>query len=287
MNRRDDPVEQFEAMAREAFDKKHNQLDLFVASIVEASPKSDRHSMEHPMFSLSKRPDRNIREYVNGDTTITITPSVLGMATIWDKDILIYCASQITEALNRKEEVSRKVKIDSYAILKATSRGTGGNSYDQIIKALDRLAGTRIKTDIKTSGIREVENFGFIDRWKVLDKHPKSGRAVSVEVEISEWLFRDLVGREIFTLNVDYFKLTKGLERRLYELARKHVGHQSNIWRIRLEKLHIKSGSSALLKKFRSDIKELVQLNNLPDYSMAYLPKTDMVEFSLKVLPVK
>ena len=54
------------------------------------------------------------------------------MATIWDKDILIYCISQIVEALNRGLEVSRTVWVTAYDLLVATHRGTGGASYERL-----------------------------------------------------------------------------------------------------------------------------------------------------------
>jgi len=45
-------------------------------------------SWKHPIFSLSTKPDRSIKEYDHNGVKITITPSVLGLATIHDKDIL-------------------------------------------------------------------------------------------------------------------------------------------------------------------------------------------------------
>src|SRR5467141_940063 len=69
---------------------RHPNRDFFVADILDWALKDDRHTMEHPMFSLSKKPDRKIRHYEHNGSTVTVEPSVRGMATIWDKDILIY-----------------------------------------------------------------------------------------------------------------------------------------------------------------------------------------------------
>ena len=80
--------------------------DFFVCDIFGARPKNDLGSMEHPMFSLSTRPDRRVRHYARGDTEITVTPSVRGRATIHDKDILIYCISQLMAALNAGRAIS-------------------------------------------------------------------------------------------------------------------------------------------------------------------------------------
>ena len=66
--------------------------------------------MEHPIFSLSTRPDRRVLTYEhrhNDVTEITVTPSVRGRATIFDADILIFCISQLMAALNAGRETCR------------------------------------------------------------------------------------------------------------------------------------------------------------------------------------
>ena len=59
-----------------------SQADFFVCDILDAIPKDDMASMEHPIFSLSTRPDRRVLRYAHGDAEIEITPSVKGLATI-------------------------------------------------------------------------------------------------------------------------------------------------------------------------------------------------------------
>ena len=67
---------------------RHPIRDFFVADILDWALKDDRHSMEHPMFSLSKKPDRQVRRYERNAVHVTIKPGADGMATIWDKDVL-------------------------------------------------------------------------------------------------------------------------------------------------------------------------------------------------------
>jgi plasmid replication initiation protein len=76
---------------------RHPNRDFFVADILDWALKDDRASMEHPFFSLAKKPDIRIRRYEHNGVSVTVTPSVLGIATIWDKDILIYAISQLVE----------------------------------------------------------------------------------------------------------------------------------------------------------------------------------------------
>jgi hypothetical protein len=57
--------------------------------------------MEHPLFTLSTKPDTAIRNYEHNGNTVRIAPSAYGLATIHDKDILIYCISQLMAGLNQ------------------------------------------------------------------------------------------------------------------------------------------------------------------------------------------
>jgi len=43
-----------------------------------------------------------------------------------------------------------------------------------------------------------------------------------IEITLSEWVYRSVISKNVLTLNRDYFRLRKPLERRMYELARKH-----------------------------------------------------------------
>jgi|SRR6516164_9940142 len=85
---------------------RHQQHDLFVCDVADAVLKDDMASMEHPFFSLSKKPDTNVRRYENGDRWLEVVPSVKGLATIYDKDILIYCISQLIAKMNEGETPS-------------------------------------------------------------------------------------------------------------------------------------------------------------------------------------
>ena len=258
--------------------ERHPNRDFFVCDILDASPKDDLGSMEHPMFSLSTKPDHHIRRYEHRGNSIEIAPGAHGMATIWDKDVLIYCISQIMEALNRSREVSRTVWVTAYDLLVATNRGTDGRGYKQLKSALERLRGTSITTDIETNGTRIKEGFGLIDRWKIIEKSPTDERMIAVEITLSEWLYHAVIGREVLTISRDYFRLRKGLERRLYELARKHCGRQAS-WKVGLAILHKKSGSSGTLKEFRRKLKGMARTDHMPDYRLVYEAGEDQACF--------
>ena len=270
------------AEAPKLLPNRHPVRDFFVAEVLDCAIKDDRHSMEHPVFSLSKKKDIRERFYEHNGIKITITPSAKGIATIWDKDILIFAVSQLVAALNAGHQVLTPViRLTAYDLLVTTNRHTGGGDYDQLQKAFERLAGTRITTDIRTNGIRQREGFGLIDSWKIIEKHPNNGRMAAVELRLSDWLFNAIVGYEVLTLNREYFRLSGGLERRLYELARKHCGYQEH-WRVALDLLHKKSGSGGNMREFRRKIKGIASANHLPDYRLEYEAPADIVDFCRK-----
>jgi plasmid replication initiation protein len=258
---------------------RHPVRDFFIADLLDWALKDDRASMEHPFFSLSKTPDKTTQRYERNGVTVIITASAeYGRATIWDKDILIYAVSQLVEAINQGRPVNRVVHIKAYDLLVATNRHTGGENYKRLVAALNRLAGTRVQTNIITNGKRRREGFGLLDNWRVIEKSQRGDWIATVELTLNEWLFDAVVAKEVLTLNRDYFRLDGGLERRLYELARKHCGHQSQ-WKIGMELLHTKSGSTAPLKEFRRKVKGLVDGDDLLDYRLQYDADTDQVLF--------
>lgn len=251
--------------------------DLFICDVLAASPKDDLGTMEHPIFSLSTKPDLRVLSYEHNGTQVQVTPSVKGRATIFDKDILIFCISQLMVGLNAGREVSRKLQLKAHDLLLATGRDTGGDSYLRLREAFERLAGTRITTNIATGGIEVTSGFGLIESWEILRK-TRGGRMISVMVTLSDWIFRAVLARSVLTLSRDYFTLRKPLERRVYELARKHCGRQPE-WRVSVGTLHKKAGSTAPVRVFRAAIRKMIEEANLPDYAMAE-EEGDLIRFT-------
>ena len=173
------------------------------------------------------------------------------------------------------------MRLTAYDLLVTTNRTTGGRSYEELRGALERLRSTSITTNISTNGTRQSRGFGLIDNWEIVERSAANGRMLAVEITLNKWLYNALLAREVLTLNRDYFRLSGGLERRLYELARKHCGNQAK-WKIGMELLHKKSGSRATLIKFRELLKRVVAANCLPDYGLIYDAAEDEVSFYTK-----
>jgi len=258
--------------------ERHTQRDFFIADILDASPKDDLGSMEHPLFAL-KAGDTRMRTYERNGVTVKVMPGHGGCATIHDKDVWIYCISQLVEAMNRgrEDDIGPVVRFTAYDFLVTTNRDTSGRAYQRMGDALSRLRSTTIETNIEVDGYRERRGFGLVDSWRVVERG-KDNRMVAVEVRLPEWLWRSVRARHVLTLSRDYFRLRKPLDRRIYELARKHCGQQPR-WRVGLRALYEKSGSADTLRKFRAAIKALAEANALPDYRLAFDQEDDAVTF--------
>jgi plasmid replication initiation protein len=255
--------------------KRHPNHELFICDVLDAIPKDDLASMEHPVFSLATKPDTRTLTYEHRDVKIQITPSVKGLATIFDKDLLIFCISQMISKQNRGEPLSQNVRLHAYDLLIWTNRETSGDAYRRLIEAFERLRGTTILTNIKAHGEEITSGFGLIDSFKVV-RHTSTGRMSELEVRISDWMFKIIQGYQVLTLSRDYFRLRKPIERRIYEIARKHCGEQDE-WRISIELLQKKTGASSHERAFKAMVRELVKCDHLPDYSVTL--EDDMVVF--------
>lgn len=255
---------------------RHPNLDLFICDVLDAIPKDDMASMEHPIFTLSTQPDTRVIRYEHRDVSIEIAPSVRGLATIFDKDILIYCISQMVAKKNQGLPLAQTLELNAHELLVWTNRQTTGGGYQRLKDAFERLSGTRITTNMKAGGEQITEGFGLIESWRII-RETDSGRMSQLRVRLSDWMFKLIQGAEVLTLSRDYFRLRKPIERRIYEIARKHCGDQES-WRISLPLLQKKVGASSHERAFRAMVRQLAEHDHLPDYGVAL--EGDLVTFS-------
>jgi plasmid replication initiation protein len=244
---------------------RHPNLDFFVLDIADATPKDDTASMEHPLFSLATKPDMRHLEYRNGDNILKIRPSGLGLPTIFDKDILIFVVSQLMARKRRGEPIGDTVRFSARELCIATNRQIGGDHYKRLENAFSRLQGAQFVTNIKSGGKIETRIFSLIDEGGFVRTDDSKFRLDYCEVKLSRWLMNAIEANHVVTISHDYFRLRRPLERRLYEIARKHCGHSSK-WQIGLAKLQAKTGSNAQIKRFRLNLREIIKADVTPFY---------------------
>lgn len=265
---------------------RHPQRDFFVLDIADVVPKDDTASMEHPIFSLATKPDMRHLEYRAGDSVLKIRPSAKGLPTIFDKDILIFCISQLMHMKNQGKPIGNRVRFSARELLVATNRKTGGNSYQRLEDAFSRLQGAQFVTNIRTGGRGETRFFSLIESGSGFVYHDDERfRLDYCEVILSDWFIRAIESNEVVTISNDYFRLRRPLERRLYEIARKHCGSQKR-WHIGLDNLQAKTGSNAPLKRFRLNLRQIIEEDHTPFYTMELTDK-DLVIFKPRKVQVE
>ena len=256
---------------------RHPVRDFFVLDVMDVIPRSDMASMEHPIYSLSPRPDLRELSYVHDDQKIEIIPGSKGLPTVYDKDILIYCISKLMAMKNAGQEIGPTVRLTTHDLLVQTNKQTNDNGYKRLEAALQRLAGTVIQTTIETGDEKTVKGFSLISSYEYNRKGSMhADRLRYLEITLCDWIFRAIDSAEVVPISRDYFRLRKPLDRRLYELARKHCGGSSK-WRIGLDKLQKKCGSRMERRFFLRHVRHTVQSNHLPDYALTL--ENDQVVF--------
>src|SRR5712691_4990172 len=166
-----------ESLSRKSGD---SQLDLFIALPSDLPARDQQDLMERPSFSLSKNKRTTPIEYSVRENYIKVTANdEYGMATIWDADILIWAASQITEAIARGMKTSRWFHVVPYDLLTFIRRGTSGAQYDRLKAGLDRLQSTTVVTSIRQGERKTRHRFSWLNEWKEITDTKK--RTIAIE----------------------------------------------------------------------------------------------------------
>lgn len=249
------------------------QFDLFLPYIADLPLRDQREMMERPFFSLAKSKRVKPIDYTSPDGQVRVHVSAspeYGMATIWDADILIYCASVLADMQRRgRNDVPRKLHIMPYDLLRAIGRPTTGRAYELLGQALDRLVATTIKTNIRAENRREA-TFSWLDGWTQLVDE-KTERSRGMTLELSNWFWEGVMMKGgVLSIDRAYFDITGGRERWLYRVARKHAGGAGeNGFAITMPVLFEKSGAEGQYRRFKFEMLKLAEKNELPGYALA------------------
>lgn len=249
------------------------QFDLFLPYLTDLPLRDQREMMERPFFSLAKSKRTRPIEYRSPDGQVWVHVSAnpdYGMATIWDADILIYCASVLADMARRgQNDLPRKLHLMPYDLLRSIHRPTTGRAYELLGQSLDRLVATTVKTNIRADQRREA-TFSWLDGWSQLID-PKTERSRGMTLELSNWFYEGVVMRGgVLSIDRAYFDLTGGRERWLYRVARKHAGGAGEEgFAISLPTLFEKSGAEGQYRRFKFELMRIVERNELPGYDLA------------------
>ena len=249
-----------------------DQFELFLPYIADMPLRDQREMMERPFFSLAKSKRVKPIDYTSPDGKAWVHVSAnpdYGMATIWDADILIYCASVLADMARRGiNDVPRKLHLMPYDLLRAIHRPTTGRAYELLGQSLDRLVSTTIKTNIRAENRREA-TFSWLDGWtQLVDERTERSRGMTIE--LSNWFYEGvLMQGGVLSIDRAYFDLTGGRERWLYKVARKHAGGAGEGgFSISMPTLFEKSGAEGAYRRFKFEIAKIAERDPLPGYAL-------------------
>ena len=259
-------------MTRAARTEITEQFELFLPYIADMPLRDQREMMERPFFSLAKTKRVKPIDYTSPDGKAWVHVSAnpdYGMATIWDADILIYCASVLADMARRGlNDIPRKLHLMPYDLLRAIHRPTTGRAYELLGQSLDRLVSTTIKTNIRAENRREA-TFSWLDGWtQLVDERTERSRGMTIE--LSNWFYEGvLMQGGVLSIDRAYFDLTGGRERWLYKVARKHAGGAGEGgFAISLPTLFEKSGAEGPYRRFKFEIAKIAERDPLPGYAV-------------------
>jgi hypothetical protein len=173
------------------------QQDFFLAQIFDAPLKDDQATMEHPMFSLSKTPDSR---FASTSTTGTQLPSRRATPASRRSGTSTPCSIRCRVSSRRRIVGSRVAAPCVCAPVTCLSTAIEGplGEYNALAEAFERLARTRLRTDIKTGeAISTRLRLGRV----VVDRCTTSNGMASIELTLSEWLYNAIVATKVLTLS--------------------------------------------------------------------------------------
>lgn len=249
------------------------QGDLFsLDSPLYGDVQGERTVAEFPFFALSKKAHMTPMVFESGDARIEINPSKTGVATIYDKEILLYVASLMAERTAKGEKVDRVMTFTANDLFRVTSTNSSARSYTSLKASLTRLQGTQIVTNIETGGEGSDSSFSWLLKADIKYVKTSNGerRVKWIEVMVCDWLYRAiLTDQRIAAYHLDFFKLGP-IERRLYELAKFNCKDDDG-FKVDIEELAARVGCASDkrgLEYFKKQLREVSEQDSLPEYSL-------------------
>jgi len=230
--------------------------------------RGERSLMAFPFFALSKNAWMRPLSYQTDTVTIEVRPSASGVATIYDKEIVLYIASLMAAKLELGEEVVQDFVFTAHDLFSVTGSNHSARSYGRLSEALERLQGTQIKTNIEAGGEGEEGFFSWLSEAKLHYNKTRAGerRLKAVKVRLCDWLFRAiLLDRHVLDYAAAYFQLGP-IERRIYEVARSTGNGEG--FEIDLATFRLQVGYQNPLANFRAALRQIASADSIPEYRL-------------------
>ena len=275
------------------------QGDLFTFdSPLMSGIQGERSLMAFPFFSLGKNAWTKPFFYKTDQVTIEVGPGPKGIATIYDKEILLYIASLMVAKLEAGLPVEQDFYFTANDLFRVTGVNTSARSYSRLFEALERLQGTQIKTNIEAGGEGEDGFFSWLESARLFYSKKGTGerRLKGIRVRLCDWLFRSILrDHRVLEYTPAYFQLGP-VGRRLYEVARAACLNGS--YSTSLEDLRLQLGYQSSARHFKVELKKLIENDAIPGFSFAIsdtppsalgrkrTSSSDIVTITPKVVPL-
>lgn len=230
--------------------------------------------MAFPFFALSKGKWTKPLAYKTESVSIEIVATPKGVATIYDKEVLLYIASLMVAKLEAGVQPAQDFYFTAHDLFRVTGDGGSARSYARLSDALERLQGTQIKTDIEAGGEGQAGFFSWLSDAQLQYTKTKGGdkRLKAVKVRLCDWLYRAILrDRRVLAYTPSYFTLGP-VERRLYEVARSTCTRGTV--EVDIDELRLQLGYQSSLKHFRFELKRIVDENTIPDFTFELVDVT-------------
>lgn len=255
------------------------QGDLFrLDSPLTAEIRGERSLMAFPFFALAKNAWMKPLTYQANAISIEVRPSASGVATIYDKEIVLYIASLMLAKIEVGETVTQDFVFTAHDLFTVTGANHSARSYGRLSEALERLQGTQIKTNIEAGGEGEEGFFSWLSEAKLHYSRTRGGerRLKAVKVRLCDWLHRAILrDRQVLAYAAAYFQLGP-VERRIYEVARATA--EEGRLEIDLATFRLQIGYQNPLANFRAAMKAIAQADAIPDYQVEVIEDVEAEE---------
>lgn len=235
--------------------------------------RGERSLMAFPFFALSKNAWMKPLTYNHANVSIEVRPSSNGVATIYDKEIVLYIASLMAAKLEAGEGVEQDFVFTAHDLFTVTGSNHSARSYARLSEALERLQGTQIKTNIEAGGEGEEGFFSWLSEARLHYTKTRTGerRLKAVKVRLCDWLYRAILrDRQVLDYAATYFQLGP-IERRIYEVARSTCeadGDGAERLEADLATFRLQIGYQNPLANFRAALKQIAHADAIPDYTL-------------------
>ena len=244
--------------------KAEKQLDLFIPLFTDIKPRDVQDTMAYPFFHSAKRKRVKPIEYDDGRVSIYVEGlQSVGIASIYDKDILQWGITRVREQLDREERPQPQIFFRPYDLLKELGKSTGGKAYINLEEALTRLKSTFVRTTIREEHILEKKGFSWVDAFSTSEDRRTGEPKGMWSLTLSHWLYQGAVNhKSVLTFSPKYFTLESGIAKFLYLLGRKYAGKSSWGKSVTMRKLYELSASTRQFKYFARDVREIIKEHN-------------------------